>query len=262
LEERSDVSLTDADIQAWVIRPENRAKLVELIDGCNALDACKGVNDPDRAAETKETAFQASKVFFKSLFGDLISERLSTARLTRSFFKPSTPWSNEAIEAGRGPVAPASPNMDPDEAAAQRWMITRFLTDFEDVLQPNLGRNGAGAMLSLNLGVETPLTKPLRVKGLSRAPTAVLQFFKALLAYYRAGYRGSSIEQILLDDAELFDGMGYETLKSIVQRLGMAEMARIAKAAGAADKAAKRPEDPEYVGCKDFIAFMSVKKGK
>ena len=60
----------------------------------------------------------------------------------------------------------------------------------------------------------------------------------------------------------MFVGVGYDTLKSNIHRLNLGEMVATAKAAGAADKAAGRPENSEYTGCKDFIAYMATTNAK
>ena len=242
-----------------ISREEIHARLDAAFD---AQETARGANDPDRAAEAKDVAFALGMAFIKALLGDLLAERMGAARLVRAYLKPSSPWGSTAIDAARRPVAPAASNMDRNEAAQQRWMATRFLQDFEDLLPPGLARNFAGAMLGLNVGVETPLMRPLRVKGMPHKPTTHLQYARALLAYYRAGYCGISLDQTLRDDAELFGGIGYDTLKSIVQRLRISELTAMARADGASDRASDRPVGPRYLACADFLAFMKETTGK
>jgi hypothetical protein len=227
------------------------------------LDACGEINDPDRAVAAKDNAFARGMALIKLLLGDLCLERMGAARLARALpFKPASPWGDKALEVGRAPVGPARSDMDRNEAAAQRWQAVRFFKDFESLMTPGLARNFVGAMLNLNVGVDSSLTRPLRVKGLPKTPSGVLQFFRALLVYYRAGYHNQTIEQVLSSSPELFSGLTHDALKKSVQRLNIAEMVAIAKAAGAADKAAGKPEDPEYKGCKDFIAYMAAINAK
>jgi hypothetical protein len=242
-----------------ISREEIHARLDAAFD---AQETARGANDPDRAAEAKDVAFALGMAFIKALLGDLIAERMGAARLSRAYLQPSSPWGQTAIDAAQRPVAPAALNMDRNEAAQQRWMTTRFLQDFEDLLPPGLARNFAGAMLGLNVGVETQLMRPLRVKGMPHKPTTHLQYARALLAYYRAGYCGISLDQTLRDDADLFGHIGYDTLKSIVQRLGIGELTAMARADGASDRASGRPVAAKYLVCADFLAFMKETTGK
>lgn len=252
----------DASVETDHLAAIDDPRVVECRKLIAQIDACRGINDPDRVVAAKDSAFTRGIGVIKLLLGDLILERMGAARLARAYLKPSSPWGDKALEAGRAPVGTARPDMGRNEAAAQRWQTARFFKDFEDLMTPGLARNFVAAMFSLNVGVDSPLTQPLRVKGLPQTPSGVLQLLRALLVYYRAGYHGQTIEQVLGADPKLFGGTGYDTLKSNIHRLNLGEMVAIAKAAGAADKAAGRAEDPEYTGCKDFIAYMAAVNAK
>jgi hypothetical protein len=226
-----------------------------------ALDACYAVNEPDRKEEARETAFVAFRDVMAIAF-DLIAERLGAARLSRRYFRPRSSWGEEARKAASHAVAPASKDMDKDEVAAQRWITAKFATDFEWLLPPGLARNIASAMLNLNLGMETPFTKPYRVKGLSNslAPKATVHFATAMVVHYLSGYRDCSLERVLLDETETFRSMGTDSLKSIVRRLGIAETVHTARQMGKADRLAGLPEGLPFVLGFDLAMLAKINK--
>jgi hypothetical protein len=181
------------------------------------LDALQGGNDPDRDTEARDAAFDAYKLV-REIGAPLVAERLGAAHLSRHYYRAGAPWGAEARKFAA--VVAATKDMDQDEAAAQRWMLARYLMDVAGSdLDPQLARNFVGALHALNLGDLPSLMSPYRVKGLQRGvPKATINFFSAMLVYYLAGYRGCSLDKVLLDETDTFNGMGRDTLNSIVAR--------------------------------------------
>ena len=245
-----------------------REEMHAILDAAfDAQETARGANDPDRAAEAKDVAFALGMAFIKALLGDLIalSGWKGAARLSRAYLAAVVAVKGPTvIDAARRPVAPAALNMDRNEAAQQRWMTTRFLQDFEDLLPPGLARNFAGAMLGLNVGVETQLMRPLRVKGMPHKPTTHLQYARTCWSPITARATAASRStRSLRDDADLFGRIGYDTLKSPVHRLRIGELAAVAKADGVADRSLPAGRDLlKYVACADFLAFMKETTGK
>jgi hypothetical protein len=62
----------------------------------------------------------------------------------------------------------------------------------------------------------------------------------------------------LRKEAEVLDGLGYDTLKSFVRRQGIERTVAAAKAQGSADKADGKPEDPPQIGIKDLVALARI----
>jgi hypothetical protein len=228
----------------------------------DALDALQGVNDPDSDAKARDAAFDAYKRV-REIGTRLVAERLGAARLSRHYYRAGVPWGDKAREAAAVPVTQAAKDMDQDVAAAQRWMLARYLMDVAGSdLDPQLVRNFVGAFHGLNLGASPALTSPYRQKGLQNGvtPKATINFFSAVLVYYLAGYRGDTLDEVLIKETDTFNGMGRDALNSIVARLGIAATVAVAREQGRGDKAAGRPEQSPFVNALDLLALGQLRK--
>lgn len=241
----------------------HRAEALRRVnDYYDKLEAVEGVNDPDRDAKARDAAWEAYKRV-REIGAPLVAERLGAARLANREYRDEIPWGEKAREAAAKPFAKGSMGMDQHEAAAQRRVLTRYLLDVAcSDLDPQLVYNFASAFHALNLGFSPSIVAPYRVQGLKKgsAPKATFHFFAATLVYYLHGYRGCTIEKVLLDETDTFGGMSRDALNTIIARLGISESVAKAREIGRADNAAGRPEQSPFVHTLDLIALRQMRK--
>jgi hypothetical protein len=229
----------------------------------DALDATQGVNDPDRDAEAREVAFAAFKLV-KETGADLVAERLGAARIERHYYRASVPWGPKAREAAAVPVAPAAKDMGQDEAAAQRWVVARYLIDNKSDLPPGLALNIAGGLLLLNVGSDAPIFRRYRVKGLppDAGFNATRDVLVAYNVYYLAGYRGCSLDDVLLAEAHAVGDLNLNILNKTARKLRLREGLDQSRQNGRADQQAGKPEAPPYVAFRDLKELANINKLK
>jgi hypothetical protein len=229
----------------------------------HALDATQGVNDPDRNAAALEAAFVAFKRV-KETGADLVAERLGAARLARHYYRASVPWGVKAREAAAVPVARAAKDMDQDEAAAQRWIVTRYLIDNESDLPAGLVRNIAGGLLLLNVRSYAPIFRRYRVKGLPPEAgfNATRDVLIAFNVYYFAGYRGCRLDDVLLAEAHAVGDLNLNILNKTVRKLRIREGVEQSRQNGRADQLAGKPEAPPYVAFRDLEELANINRRK
>jgi hypothetical protein len=229
----------------------------------DALDARQAVNDPDRDAEARDAAFAAYKLV-REIGADLVAERLGAARLARYYFRATVPWGVKAREAAAVPVAPAAKDIDQDEAAAQRWMVARYLIDSESDLPAGLALNIAGGLLLLNVGSDAPIFRRYRVQGLPPGAgfSATRDAFVAFHVYYLAGYRDCSLEDVLLAEAHAVGGLNANILNKNVRKLRIGPGVAQSRQNGRSDRMAGVPEASPYVSVIDLAELANINKRK
>jgi hypothetical protein len=227
------------------------------------LDAMQGINDPDIEAKAREAAFASFKRV-KETGAELVSERLGAARLARYYYRDSVPWGVKAREAAAVPVAPAAKDMDQDEAAAQRWVVARYLIDNESDLPAGLALNIVGGLLLLNVGSDAPIFRRYRVKGLppDAGFNATRDVLVAFNVYYFAGYRGCSLDDVLLAEAHAIGDLNLNILNKTVRKLRIREGVEQSRQNGRADRLAGKPEAPPYVASRDLEELANINRRK
>jgi hypothetical protein len=226
----------------------------------DALEACEGINDPDADAKAKDAAFHDYKRLDDGIAKDFLAERYGAARLSRLYLRPSSPWGEAAREAAAFPAASASSDIDQDEAAGQRWMAARLVMDFEHRLPPNVARNVAAGLLLLNLGLDAPIFRRYRIKGLKQGEGrhATRDAIVALHVYYLSGRRGSSLDEVLRAEVDKLAGLNLNILNKIVRKLGIQLTVEEARKLGRKDRLAGRPEASPFVASRDLEELTKI----
>jgi hypothetical protein len=238
----------------------DRAEAHRRVDSYyDALDALQGVNDPAQDPAARNAAYN-DYVRVREIGAPLVAERLAAARLDRHWLHPGVSWGPVAREYATAPVAPAAKDMDPEEAAHQRYAAARYLMDHESELPANLARNIAGGLLLLNLGSDAPIFRRYRVKGLisTSGVDNVRNFFVAILVYYLAGHRNKSLDEVMRKEAHIVGSLNVNTLNKLVRKLNIRAFVETVRDQGRADGLAGKPEAPPYVGVRDLVALARI----
>lgn len=218
-----------------------------LTDFLTNHQASLDASDPTSYASKRQKAFEDFRRLIALLGTDLIAERLAAAGIARRAFEASSGWGSVAIEAGRAPVEKAHKEMDALTAVKQRRMAAQALVDIDVLLPPGLAQNIATSFWLANLGAQTPITTPPRIKGLKPGTQKKTAVYAAVIyrIYYLSGYRKLTLDQVLLAEEEKLKGaISIDKMNKIIQRHGLRTMADDALQKGIADMLKNLPEDP------------------
>ena len=243
-----------------------RAEAHKVLDAYfDAMDRSDGANTPDNAAKARSEGFEYWRQLLIPMGKDLMAERLGAARAARSFHTIGPEHSAEAVAQGKLPVPKISEiGQNHNLAAAQRRMIASFVFDVSELLPPELAQNIATDMYLLNFGGTTPLSTPLRIKGMGNVgPRHVATVSLAGWVYYHKGYRRQSINKVLQSlPSEL--SLSQDALLSKVSKLHLQPFCKAQEAQGIEDSKSGRREDYE-LACDweierlaQFAAFLNL----
>ena len=184
-------TLTDKTETASAATNEMLLRLVAALD---ELERTRSLNDPERIARAKDKSYQEAAAAFADLFGDVALERAAAACVGRF------PWDHlgvgpEALKVAQGGIDPVSLRGN-DGRNDARNVIVRLVLDHARLLPPGLAVQVAHSLLELNLGSETEMFIPYRMKGLrpnrSRKTIANLAVYARI--YYSSGYDELTLE--------------------------------------------------------------------
>lgn len=244
----------------------NREKAHRLLDAyIEAQHTQAECNDPDTIEAAATAANEAYRLLRDELADEWLRERYASAGFTGKPFQLEA-RASEAQAFSREPCAPLA-TMKPLEATARRRQIMQVMLDAAHVLPPGLADACAVALLSLNLGIQTPLFSPYRAQGLKNAsrPEELLDFVRAIQLGYSVGYDDAeticpNMEAVARKYSDLLAGMSWAAFEKRMARGNYRVSYDHAKAEGVADRLAQRSPRYTTAAQNDLIKLIEAQK--